>query len=61
MKQQFFMLRVKGSEEFLTTANGAPYLNVEWGPVQLDNIAREHKLAVDQIEVVAVVAGEVQQ
>ena len=55
-KQPFKMLRLKGSESFLTTESGVPYVNVEWGPVQLENIARHHQIEVDQIEVVTIAA-----
>ncbi len=55
--QQFYMLRVKGTESFLTTVGGAPYINVDWGDVQLRNVAEHHGVAVEELEVVPVELG----
>lgn len=53
-KQRFFMLRIKGREEFLTTPTGQPFLNVEWGSAQLQNVADALGVGVDELEVVPI-------
>ena len=45
-------LQLKGQSDWLRTEKGEPYHNTEWGPTQLENIARFHGVPLDQVEVV---------
>jgi hypothetical protein len=57
-KPQYKMLRRRGSEEFLTPAEHAPpYLNVEWGAQQLENVSKHHGIPLEEIEVVPITAA----